>query len=1032
MSIIFDNGGSGSGSTGAGSIAKDMYFATIAARDQFTTDNPNRIFQGVTCAVVNGTSYDYFQYDDTTKDWRDANLIFQGKQGDAGTNGSDGRGIDEATIEGDNLNIHYSDGTQSDLGRVVGHEGIDGKDGKVQELIAGDNITIDSTDPAKPVITSTAVVPPSKDPSDGFDLHPNADIGMDSTSAVMIKNNAGDYHNVIDQDVNLDSIRLGSPSMRTYLRTNEDHMQVQTTNGMKTLAHLDDIPSIPSTHQLIEREDLHVVDESYIIPESDLYKWKVYVGRLGNSVYDNIVHIKLPSLSTYQQYFWFKGINDDKEGTLPPASEYVFSCGWEATAKGFRISSVDMSVEVYGMNDIVTKVPNQIFRFQFVQFQNGKWGLVYSDYSETAWIPASQKDIAYSGTPSNYNLQIVDGVGYQRIDRQYPVTTTDTQTQKFKLIRTVTSETDNTLPTVKMVQPPELGSGFSLIVGDFVQAGTQILQISSGTYTIDSLGIDPLTVNYGDEVYVQPDGSLSTTFSRYQCGWVLDDGVIIDIDLYNASALSEGGFPTDPVFDSVTTDLIKSKISVNNYLQFNNDNVAELKTNRDIELNPSTSLKFKIGNTQKAILTALRLDMGDTPISNVPNAVLDKDAAPWKQIRDYVDSHVTPVPDDLSVNSLTAASFVSTPIIKAPATKMSVDISSEEVASFSLGSLDLKDNANNNNGTNITGVYKVIGADSESHIAIPNANMVLHAKETVVFQDQGSDYLYVDRNQGILFAGTSSGLIPDYSGNGAYLKGDKAGIKNWSGNDVITIDKDLGDVINVNNHRVENVLAPQFNTDAVNKKFVTDIQDDFETRISQLESTVAEQEQQISGLLSSIISLNQDVAELIESNKQSVTNFVMYSESADTLRMDMERIGGQGLTQTVQFGNAPVPPNPEPPLPDEVAVYYGWDANAMDDMQADDFLNYQGTDERTANLYVTSDTLMETQILITRSDSSQYKYSYIAYPKGLVDPDPLKVTYSGFTDTWNHREMVIDGHTYIVLVPEYPNNLPTMDMKLSY
>lgn len=881
--------------------------------------------------------------------------------------------------------------------------------------------------------TKLAGLSPSKDPSDGFYLKPDADIGMDSSSALMIKNNAGDYHNAIDQDINLDAIRLGSQGMRTYLRTNEPRIQIQTSSGMKTIAHLDDLPTIPSQHQLIEREDLHVVDEYYGIPETDLYKWKVYVGRLGNSIYDNIVHIKLPTMSTYEQYFWFDGVNDDKKDTLPPATEYVFSCGWEATAEGFRISSLDGSIDVYGMTDLVTKVPNKVFRFQFVKFQNGRWGLVYSDYDENAWIPFNQVEQAYSGTPSNFNVQIVDGVGYQRVDRQYPVTTTDNTTEKFRLIRTVTSENGDTLPTVKKIQPPEIGSGFSFFTNNTdPSVGSTILQISSGTYTLETLGIDSATVGYGDEVYVQPDGSLGTTFSRYQCGWVLDDGVIIDIDLYNASALSEGGFPTDPVFDSVTTDLIKSKISANNYLQFNNENVAELKTNRDIELNPSTSLKFKIGNTQKAILTALRLDMGDTPISNVPNAVLDKDAAPWKQIRDYVDSHVTPVPDDLSVNSLTAASFVSTPVIKAPATKMSVDISSEEVASFSLGSLDLKDNANNSNGSNITGVYKVIGADSESHIAIPNANMVLHAKETVVFQDQGSDYLYIDRNQGILFAGTSSGLIPDYSGNGAYLKGDKAGIKNWSGNDVITVDKSQGDVINANNHRIENLLAPVNDLDASNKKFVVDITNALEGRVQSLESTVASQEEQISQLLSSVISLQQDINELIESNKQSVTNFVMYSETDNTLRMDMDRIGGQGLTQTVTFGQNPPPTPPEPPLPEQVTVYFGWDVNEMGNMQASDFQNYQGTDERTANLYITADTLMTTDLQITRSNTERYKYSYIAYPKGLVDPDPLKVTYSGFVDSWNSREMVIDGHTYIVLVPEYPNINATMDMKLSY
>lgn len=1031
MAIITGSGGvGGSGGTGAGSIAKDMYFPDTATRDQFTTDNPDRIYQGVTCAVVNGTSYDYYQYDTTASVWRDANLIFQGKDGTKGADGTDGRGIDLATIEGENLNLEYSDGTSQDVGKVVGRDGTNGKDGVVQELVAGDNITINSDDPARPVITSTGGGT-GKDPSDGFELKPDASIGLDSTSAVMIKNNAGNYHNAIDQDINFDAIRLGSQAMKTYLRTNEDHIQVQTTKGMKTIAHTDDIPTIPTQHQLTERRDLYEGGEFYVVPETDLYNWVTYVGRYADLSTNHIVHIKLPSLTTFQSYFWFEGVNDDKKDILPPCTEYIFSCGWEKTAQGFRISSVDLSVEVYGMNDIVTKVENQIFTFQFVKYPNGKWNLAYSEYSPTNWVPASQEATAYSGIPSNYNVQIVDGVGYQRVDRQYPVTTTDSSTPKFRLIRTVAGESEGVLPTVKMIQPPEIGSGFSFITGDPVNLGSQILQISSGTYTLEDLGIESASVSYGDAVYVQPDGSLGKDFTRYQCGWVLSSGVIIDIDLYNASALSEGGFPTDPVFNSVTTDLFRSSVSPNNALQFvGSDGI--LKTNANLDLSPTSSLKFKVGGVQKAVLTSTRLDMNNTPISNVPNAVLDFDVAGWKQIRDYVDAHVSPIPDDLTVNSLTATSFVDTPILSAPATDLSVRISDQEVAGFSLGSVDLKADANNSNGTNVTGVYKIIGANNTSHIAIPNENMVLHAKEIVAFQDQGSDYLYVDRAQGINFAGTTSGLIPDYSGNGAYLKGNKVGIKNWSGNNVITVDKDLGDVINVNSHRIENVLAPQFDTDAVNKKFVTDIQGGFESRISALESTVAEQEQQISGLLSSIISLNQDVAELIESNKQSVTNFVMYSETSDTLRMDMERIGGQGLTQTVQFGNAPVPPNPEPPLPDEVAVYYGWDSNAMADMQASDFLNYQGTDERTANLYITADTLLTTDLQITRSNSENYKYSYIAYPKGLVDPDPLKVVYSGFTATWLNREMVIDGHTYIVLVSEYPNINATMDMKLSY
>ena len=77
---VSKNGGTGSGGGGA-SVAKDMYFATTTERDQFTTDNPSRIFQGVTCAVSNASAYDYYQYDMVNTQWRDANLIFQGKQG---------------------------------------------------------------------------------------------------------------------------------------------------------------------------------------------------------------------------------------------------------------------------------------------------------------------------------------------------------------------------------------------------------------------------------------------------------------------------------------------------------------------------------------------------------------------------------------------------------------------------------------------------------------------------------------------------------------------------------------------------------------------------------------------------------------------------------------------------------------------------------------------------------------------------------------------------------------------------------------
>ena len=333
MPIILGKGtGVGGSGTGAGSIARDMYFATTAERDTFTTDNPARIYQGVTCAVTNGSAYDYYQWSESENAWKDANLIFQGREG------NDGRGIDEVAIEGKNLTLRFSDGTESDVGKVVGDDGVDvsaaeilpdghlritlsdggtidagvakGKDGDlIYELLDvetyGDFFSADwlskgtniygvtglggqfanSPYPLNAATTysfeillvnepnqySMRVTSMSNadfansgresilagntktaaesigwktlaftgdaghvDPADGFDLKPNRNIGMDSTSALMIKNNAGDYHNAVDQDINLDAIRLGSPSMKTYLRTNGDHIQVQTTEGLKT------------------------------------------------------------------------------------------------------------------------------------------------------------------------------------------------------------------------------------------------------------------------------------------------------------------------------------------------------------------------------------------------------------------------------------------------------------------------------------------------------------------------------------------------------------------------------------------------------------------------------------------------------------------------------------------------------------------------------------------------------------------------------------------------------------------------------
>ena len=192
-------------------------------------------------------------------------------------------------------------------------------------------------------------------------------------------------------------------------------------------------------------------------------------------------------------------------------------------------------------------------------------------------------------------------------------------------------------------------------------------------------------------------------------------------------------------------------------------------------------------------------------------------------------------------------------------------------------------------------------------------------------------------------------------------------------------------------------------------------------RITDLESTVASLQQavEIEG---------QKLKSLEESNGNSLKDFDLYSSTPNELRLDMEQIDGGVLTQTIELGNTP-PPGPTPGPGDQVTIYWGWDVHSRGLIEAQDILNYEGNEERTAQDDITAETLLTTTLLLTRSDDT-YKYSYVAFPKGLVDPDPTSVEYSGFVDTWPARQMTINGMQYIVVVSEWPNKSLDLDMKI--
>jgi len=86
------------GATGSGSgnnvsivsaVAEDMFFDNLSARDTWTSGHPERLSQGVTCAVGT-TAYNYYMWSVSDASWHDADLIYQGEKGEKGEKGDTG------------------------------------------------------------------------------------------------------------------------------------------------------------------------------------------------------------------------------------------------------------------------------------------------------------------------------------------------------------------------------------------------------------------------------------------------------------------------------------------------------------------------------------------------------------------------------------------------------------------------------------------------------------------------------------------------------------------------------------------------------------------------------------------------------------------------------------------------------------------------------------------------------------------------------------------------------------------------------
>ncbi|AUR83516.1 coil containing protein [Vibrio phage 1.036.O._10N.286.45.C3] len=140
---------------------------------------------------------------------------------------------------------------------------------------------------------------------------------------------------------------------------------------------------------------------------------------------------------------------------------------------------------------------------------------------------------------------------YLSVDRTTPVIVTE-EIDSLVLCKTTEPESETDAPKVRKASVGELASGFS-VCPDGTSAGTQILQASSGTYSLTQMTF-AVGAAVDDSVYIGPDGKLTLDQSDYVVGWVLTDGVIIDIDLYNATVTAKSQSEDTPTFKRVDID----------------------------------------------------------------------------------------------------------------------------------------------------------------------------------------------------------------------------------------------------------------------------------------------------------------------------------------------------------------------------------------------------------------------------------------------------------------------------------------------
>jgi len=112
----YSSDGQGSGVA----IAEDMYFSSVVFRDAWTTSNPNRLYQGVVCAVGDEISgFEFYMWDSSSSTWVTSDVILQGPKGDKGIQGLTGDHVNSAAFSGNDIVFGDTGGRQFPLANAV-------------------------------------------------------------------------------------------------------------------------------------------------------------------------------------------------------------------------------------------------------------------------------------------------------------------------------------------------------------------------------------------------------------------------------------------------------------------------------------------------------------------------------------------------------------------------------------------------------------------------------------------------------------------------------------------------------------------------------------------------------------------------------------------------------------------------------------------------------------------------------------------------------------------------------------------------